>query len=531
MLEFLGNDVVRLNHVGDWGTQFGMLIHYLKTQRGSESDDLTAVSIGNLLEFYQKAKKLFDADVAFQTSARQEVVRLQAGDVDSVRAWQLICQKSREEFQQIYDLLGVSLTERGESYYNAMLQPLVTSLLEAGVAEKSEDAVVIFLDKYKTSDGKLLPLIVRKSDGGFLYATTDVAALKHRVEVEKARRIIYVTDAGQAQHFEMVFDAARKAGILDDKTTTVTHVPFGLVLGEDGKKIKTRAGESVKLRELLLEAVDRARREFLSRSLGSNEEDEEVQRKAVVMGMGAVKYADLSMNRESNYRFSFDKMLSLQGNTAPYMLYAYVRIRGIQRKMLPLLSPSTSSGETVNLLDAETLDGLTSDLFLSFQSSDFLFSDAAELSLARHLLRSDDVLLDVANSLYPNKVREKRATSPPFMLTCVCVIDVRISLRTLSALQPVLRKLSGRESPRRSDDALSPRPVHCHGAHHPPLPTPPRNTNTRRDIALLLIYINSLLLRLEQVAVILVIIVVDAVLPPLNHHTSLRTSSPFLRLS
>lgn len=433
MLEFLGNDVVRLNHVGDWGTQFGMLIHYLKTQRGSESDDLTAVSIGNLLEFYQKAKKLFDTDVAFQTSARQEVVRLQAGDVDSVRAWQLICQKSREEFQQIYDLLGVSLTERGESYYNAMLQPLVTSLLEAGVAEKSEDAVVIFLDKYKTSDGKLLPLIVRKSDGGFLYATTDVAALKHRVEVEKARRIIYVTDAGQAQHFEMVFDAARKAGILDDKTTTVTHVPFGLVLGEDGKKIKTRAGESVKLRELLLEAVDRARREFLSRSLGSNEEDEEVQRKAVVMGMGAVKYADLSMNRESNYRFSFDKMLSLQGNTAPYMLYAYVRIRGIQRKMLPLLSPSTSSGETVNLLDAETLDGLTSDLFLSFQSSDFLFSDAAELSLARHLLRSDDVLLDVANSLYPNKVREESNLTALHADVCLCDRCANISSNSLSA--------------------------------------------------------------------------------------------------
>lgn len=423
VLEFLGHDVLRLNHVGDWGTQFGMLIRYLKetnpemirldldTQAAAEQ-----LNIGDLVEFYKAAKVRFDADPSFQSAARQEVVKLQAGDKENIQVWQAICEKSRKEFQGVYDLLGVSIIERGESFYNPLLVDLVAELDKKGVVVESEGAKCIFLPGYKNGDGTPMPMIIQKSDGGFLYATTDLAAIKHRTSNEKADRVIYVTDSGQAQHFAMVFDAASSAKLLpEDRKVELTHVPFGLVLGEDGKKIKTRAGDSVKLKELLQEAVKIAEEGFVSRlasSTGDSTQQEtgttavavatkldqaqqaEIAYKAKVMGIAAVKYADLAMNRESNYKFSFNKMLSLTGNTAPYMLYAFVRIQGIQRKAAEKFVSSSGS----------SFDTQLKEVFQSLSPSDIVLLEAEEMALAKQLLRFDEILLEVSDKLYPNKL-------------------------------------------------------------------------------------------------------------------------------
>lgn len=421
VLEFLGHDVLRLNHVGDWGTQFGMLIRYLKetypemirldlnTQAAAEQ-----LNIGDLVEFYKAAKVRFDADPAFQSAARQEVVKLQAGDKENIQVWQAICEKSRKEFKGVYDLLGVNIIERGESFYNPFLVSLVAELDAKGVVVNSEGAKCIFLPGYKNGDGTPMPMIIQKSDGGFLYATTDLAAIKHRTFNEKADRVIYVTDSGQAQHFAMVFDAAKTTKLLpQDRDVELTHVPFGLVLGEDGKKIKTRAGDSVKLKELLHEAVKIAEEGFVARltsSLDNNAAESgaavavatkldqaqraEIAYKAKVMGIAAVKYADLAMNRESNYKFSFSKMLSLTGNTAPYMLYAFVRIKGIQRKAAEKFVSSSGSSFDIQL----------KEVFRSLSPSDILLLEAEEVTLAKQLLRFDEILLEVSDKLYPNKL-------------------------------------------------------------------------------------------------------------------------------
>lgn len=265
ILEFLGHDTVRINHVGDWGTQFGMLICFLKEnhpkyyqaciEAKDDSQAVDSVPIKDLVEFYKAAKKRFDEDKAFEEASRGEVVKLQAGDVQSIRAWKAICHVSRVEFDKIYKMLDIKVEERGESFYNPMLKSVVDELEDRGIAVISEGASCIFLPGYKNSDGTPLPLIVKKTDGGYLYATTDLAAVKHRVNTEKANRVLYVTDIGQAQHFEMVYKAAELASLYDPKIVQLKHVPFGLVQGEDGKKFKSRAGDTVKLKDLLDEAV------------------------------------------------------------------------------------------------------------------------------------------------------------------------------------------------------------------------------------------------------------------------------------
>ncbi|NJL02732.1 MAG: arginine--tRNA ligase [Spirulinaceae cyanobacterium SM2_1_0] len=333
VLEFRGHDVLRLNHVGDWGTQFGMLIAYLREVQPAALTTADAVDLGDLVVFYRQAKQRFDADEQFRETARQEVVKLQAGAEDSRRAWQLICAQSRREFQKIYDRLDIDLQERGESFYNPLLPGIVETLERTGLLEENAGAQCVFLDGFQNKDGQPLPLIVKKSDGGFNYATTDLAALQYRIGKDEAERILYVTDAGQANHFTQVFQVARRAGLLTEDVEVV-HVPFGLVQGEDGKKLKTRSGETVRLRDLLDEAVAWARADLDKRLVeGDRQESESFsQQVATTVGIAAVKYADLSQNRTSNYIFSFDKMLALQGNTAPYLLYAYARIRSIIRK-------------------------------------------------------------------------------------------------------------------------------------------------------------------------------------------------------
>ena len=382
ILEFQGQDVLRLNHVGDWGTQFGMLIAYLREVCPEALTTANAVDLGNLVELYRKAKKRFDEDETFQETARDEVVKLQSGAEASRHAWQLLCEQSRREFQVIYDSLDVKLTERGESFYNPLLPDVVEDLQKTGLLEEDAGAQCVFLEGFSNKEGQRLPLIVQKSGGGYNYATTDLAALRYRIFQDRVQRIIYVTDAGQANHFAQVFQVAKRAGWIPDNVELV-HVPFGLVLGEDNKKLKTRSGETVRLKDLLDEAIDRARADLEARLKEDNRQESEefIANVAQVIGISAVKYADLSQNRNSNYVFSFDKMLSLQGNTAPYLLYVYARIRSIGRK---------------GNIDFDQLQ----------KDAKVLLQEDEELVLAKHFLQLSEVLRNIEQDLLPNRLCE-----------------------------------------------------------------------------------------------------------------------------
>jgi len=380
ILEFRHHQVIRLNHVGDWGTQFGMLITYLQEAYPSALTQADALDLGDLVSFYKKAKIRFDEDENFKETARQAVVKLQSGDPQSRQAWQLLCQQSRREFQKIYDILDIKLTERGESFYNPYLETVIRQLDQQGLLTEDNGALCVFLDGFTNKEGEPLPLIVKKSDGGYNYATTDLAAICYRVRQDKAARIIYVTDAGQANHFAQVFQVAKKAGFLPDNVAVV-HVAFGLVLGEDGKKLKTRSGETVKLQELLDQAIACSLAD-LEKRLASEEREETsdfIAKTAETVGLSAVKYADLSQNRNSNYVFSYDKMLNLQGNTAPYMLYAYARVQSISRE------------GGINFQD------------LSANSS-LILKDESELILAKQLLQFPEVISAVEEDLLPNRL-------------------------------------------------------------------------------------------------------------------------------
>ena len=380
VLEFRGHPVLRLNHVGDWGTQFGMLITHLKQVAPEALEHPDAVDLGDLVAFYRQAKARFDADEDFQATAREEVVKLQGGDPVSLKAWGLLCEQSRREFQQIYDHLDIRLVERGESFYNPYLQKVVDDLSAATLLVTDDGARCVFLEGMSGKDGKPLPLIVQKRDGGFNYASTDLAAIRYRFSQagDGASRVIYVTDAGQASHFAGVFQVARRAGWIP-QGASVEHVPFGLVQGDDGKKLKTRSGDTVRLKDLLDGAVQRAEADLRLRLAeeGRTEDGAFIQHVAHTVGLAAVKYADLSTNRITNYQFSFDRMLALTGNTAPYLLYAVVRIAGIARK----------GGD----LEAAAAAHLT-------------FTESQEWALVRELLKLDAVIAEVEEELLPNRL-------------------------------------------------------------------------------------------------------------------------------
>ena len=380
ILEFQGHDVLRLNHVGDWGTQFGMLITYLREVCPEALTTADALDLGDLVAFYKKAKQRFDEDPQFQEQSRQEVVQLQSGSKETLRAWNLLCEQSRKEFQVIYNLLDICITERGESFYNSLLGSVVEDLEKAGLLVEDHGAKCVFLDGFQNREGQPLPLIIQKSDGGYNYATTDLAAIRYRIREDHAKRLIYVTDAGQANHFAQVFQVARRAEWIPEDIT-IEHVQFGLVQGEDGKKLKTRSGDTIRLRDLLDEAVDRARADLESRLKEEerHETEEFIANASQIVGVSAVKYADLSQNRTSNYIFSYDKMLALQGNTAPYMLYAYVRVQGISRK---------------GNIDFQNLGS----------EATILLREDAELTLAKHLLQLEDTLDAVSQDLLPNRL-------------------------------------------------------------------------------------------------------------------------------
>lgn len=350
MLTYKGHKVVAENHIGDWGTPFGMLIeHLIDLGLDSNSDFIDFNS------FYSDARLKFDSDSEFATRSRARVVRMQASEPGTIELWQMLVDKSLIHFNEVYQRMDVLLTNEniaGESKYEATLPLIVDKLEDAGLLEESEGAKVVYLDNWTNREGEPLPLIIQKADGGYNYATSDLACILDRIENVGSREFLYVVGAEQAQHFAMVFEVARKANLMDDGVKAI-HVPFGLVMGTDGKKLASRTGGAVHLNDLLMEAVERADSIVADKNPSLSETDRaEV---AEMLGIGAIKYADLSTDRNNNYTFEWEKMLSFDGNTAPYLQYAHARIcsifskEGIDRKSTRQASINLSDDRELNL--------------------------------------------------------------------------------------------------------------------------------------------------------------------------------------
>jgi len=347
VLEFCGHEVHRLNHVGDWGTQFGMLIEYMREKYPNFEKQLPDVS--DLQEFYKASKKRFDEDEAFKLKAQKAVVALQGGDKPARAAWQKICDVSRIAFEKVYKRLDIVVEERGESFYNSLIKPLVTDLQARGLVVDSDGAQCFFTPRLFPNGQGEIPLMAVKSDGGFGYDSTDLAAIYHRLFVMRSDWVVYVTDMGQELHFHMIFDAAEQAGWHRPGITRCDHMGFGVVQGEDKKKFKTRSGDVVKLGDLIDESVERTTVEIKKRVADAAErkkerkedseegkydlsgmDEKEIAEAANRLGIAAIRYFDMKQNRVSPYVFNYDRMLDAKGNTAVYLFYAYARIRGIQ---------------------------------------------------------------------------------------------------------------------------------------------------------------------------------------------------------
>ena len=372
-LEYQGHQVIRQNHMGDWGTQFGMLIAELELQlsQGEQAE----LALCDLEVFYQQSKKHFDADPDFADTARAYVVKLQSGDDNCLKLWQQFIDVSVAHNSEIYKQLNVGLTAehiKPESAYNDDLQMIVEDLIQKQLAIESDGAKVVFLNELADKNGDPSPMIVQKSGGGFLYATTDLAALKYRADILNVDRVLYFIDARQSLHMKQVFATSRKANYVSD-SVSLEHHAFGTMMGSDGKPFKTRTGGTVKLADLLVEAVERA--EKLVREKNSDLNEEEITTIARKVGIGAVKYADLSKTRTNDYIFDWDSMLSFEGNTSPYLQYAYTRIRSIFRKAN--IQPEHISGEII-------------------------INEQQEKNLALKLLQFHEVLDQVATDCYPH---------------------------------------------------------------------------------------------------------------------------------
>lgn len=377
-LEFSGHEVLRLNHVGDWGTQFGMLITYLKQHH--DTAQIQALTLSDLVLAYKQSKLEFDKNPEFKQQAQLAVVALQQGNTESKVIWQAICAISRTAFEEIYQILDIKLSERGESFYNPFLAEVISDFEQQNLISISEGAKCVYLDGFINREGEALPLIVQKSDGGYNYATTDLAALKHRVNTENGTWLIYVTDAGQSQHFSMVFAAGLKAGYYDPAKVRIDHVPFGLVLRSDGKKFQTRAGETEKLIDLLQSSIDKAA-ELLAQRDYPDLSKAELAEMAKTLGLNAIKYADLANNRTSDYTFNLDRMLQFEGNTAAFLSYAYVRVQSIKRKINVEINSLLTNGK------------------IQLQTPE-------EIALGLHALQFADVIQSFTHDLLPNRLTE-----------------------------------------------------------------------------------------------------------------------------
>ncbi len=389
ILKFLGHNVIPQNHIGDWGTQFGMLMTLLD-EKSCETEKYTGAPLTSeelklplviFEDFYRQAKQRYDSDEEFAKKSRVAVTLLHKDNPKYTVLWHIIVGESMKHCRDMYKVIGVNLTDedtRGESFYNDKLADIAGELKSKGIAEESDGAVCVFPPGFKNKEGQPLPFIIQKSDGAYLYATTDLAALRYRVDELKANAIIYVTDARQKLHFEMLFAVAKMAKWVSDDIE-LSHVMFGSILGDDGTPLKTRAGENVKLKELLDEATERAKAIVEEKNPDLSPDKKEKIAKAV--GIGAVKYADYSNNRTSDYVFSFDKMLAMDGNTAPYMQYAYARIKSIERK-------------------AQTKDVDIEDELADLKNLNL--TEPAELDLAKYLIRYGEAIQAAIADYRPN---------------------------------------------------------------------------------------------------------------------------------
>ncbi len=387
ILRYVGHEVIPQNHLGDWGTPFGMLLEYTRQLDWDPeaADPGGDQSIADLNAFYRQARALFDQDPAFADRARQRVVALQGGDEASLALWRAFIAESQRHFSQVYQLLAVELEPadaRGESFYNPMLPQVAAELERRGIAHISDGAPCAFPEGFTGTDDEPLPLMVRKSDGGYTYDTTDLAAVRFRIADLKADHLIYVVGAEQRLHFAMVFAVARQAGWLPDDVAA-EHVGFGMLLGEDGKRFRTRSGDTVKLIDLVTEAVERAARVVAQRSDLSVAEQAEVARQ---VGTGAVKYADLASDRERDYTFSWSRMLAMEGNTSVYLQYANARIQSVLRRA------SEVGGTEVGGTEAEHSDGA------------IIVADPAERALVLTLARFAPALVATADALQPHRL-------------------------------------------------------------------------------------------------------------------------------
>nr|XP_022324296.1 arginine--tRNA ligase, cytoplasmic-like [Crassostrea virginica] len=395
LLEWVGHDVLRINHVGDWGTQFGMLIAHLKDK--FPNYNVVSPPIQDLQAFYKESKARFDEDEAFKKRAYEAVVKLQSYDKDHINAWELICDVSRKEFQKIYDRLGVTIVERGESFYQELMKDVVQVLDEKGKLELDDGRKIMYVP------GCSVPLTIVKSDGGFTYDTSDMAAIRQRLFDEKGDWLIYVVDAGQGSHFQQIFAAAEDLGWYNRKLTRVEHVAFGVVLGEDKKKFKTRSGDTVRLVDLLDEGISRAGQKLVEKGRDKELTKEELEAVKRAVAYGCIKYADLSHNRNHDYVFSFDKMLDDRGNTAAYLLYALTRIRSIARN-------SNISQE---------------DLKQAAFNTEIVLEHPKECKLAKCILRFPEVILSCLDDLLLHTLceylYELSNTFTEFYDSCYCI--------------------------------------------------------------------------------------------------------------
>ncbi len=372
VLERQGHEIIRQNHVGDWGTQFGMLISYMR-EIGEAQGDLPT-QLADLESFYRAAKQRFDEDPEFANIARSSVVKLQGGDEEHLTAWQLFIDESLKHCQAVYDKLNVTLSRKdlkAESFYNKELEGVVKKLEDAALLSVSDGARCVFLPEFTGKDGEPLPVIIQKTDGGYLYATTDLAAVAYRSFTLQADRSLYVVDARQSLHFQQVFAVARAAGFASENIS-LEHIAYGTMMGKDGRPFKTRSGDTIKLVDLLDEAIRRAHELVAGKNPGL--EDAAYSEIAEKVGIAAVKYADLSKNRTSDYVFDWSSMLSFEGNTAPYLMYAYARIRSILRKQESRL-------ENIQITTA---------------------TEAAERNLLLKILQLPEIVDMVARDCYPN---------------------------------------------------------------------------------------------------------------------------------
>lgn len=410
IFEFLGYDVLRLNHIGDWGTQFGMLLAHLI----DEFPDFQAKppQISDLQNFYRASKARFDSDEQFKKRAYETVGKLQRKEDQVYKAWQLICDISRVEFSKIYEELNVkNLVERGESFYQDLMVDLMNELGKRNVLIEDDGRKIIWSKNVDQS--KSIPLTLIKSDGAYTYDTSDLASIKHRIEVERADRLIYITDEGQATHFELIFDVAADLGILDRSKVKAEHISFGVVLGEDKKKFKTRSGATVRLKDLLAEGMERSLIKLKEKERDKELNEEELKLAQKAIAYGCIKYNDLCRDRRHAYEFSFDRMLDDRGNTAVYLLYSLTRIRSIVRKA----NLDKSIKQIVEEHNQLKLD------------------HPKELKLAKHILRFPDAVHDVVAGLLPHNLciylYDLSTAFSEFYENCKCIMKENNETRVI----------------------------------------------------------------------------------------------------